>query len=177
MKKYFFVHKSEISIFQEKGRCLRSLLKILFFAYISENINISGKNKLFRDHLRKIVFFPYIRKYQNSKKTFREKWTYFEITLKKSFLPIFSKIWTYLRKRRFLRSFWKKIIFCRYLCKYQHFVVKHVFYMFFVHKSVNIYISRKKQVFILFLLLLLSLLVTSVTRWNLIINSTSTYNL
>ena len=115
-----------------------------FFSIYPAVSTFRGKGSYLETTFKKIVFCPYIRKYQNSKKTFREKWTYFEITLKKSFLPIFSKIWTYLRKRRFLRSFWKKIIFCRYLCKYQHFVVKHVFLYVLVKNRflfINLWIS------------------------------------
>ena len=65
-----------------KYRCLWSLCKP-FYEHNSFNINISSKRSFFEITLKKIVFCPYLRNYQHSRK---------KTSFNRLFLPICPKI-------------------------------------------------------------------------------------
>ena len=110
-KKLFFaficqtIHISaKITIFWDHLKKIDFFIKKSFFAFICQTIHISAKIMTFWDHLKNINFLPKNRYLRLSAKlyTFRQKWRYFEITLKE----IISC---------------QKIVFCVYLDKYTHF--------------------------------------------------------
>ena len=66
-----------IAIFRGKGCFLDIIWKKSFFAHMPKNVNISKKRFFFWDNFEKIVFWPYIRKYQH----FEEKKIFLLISL------------------------------------------------------------------------------------------------
>ena len=97
-KKSFFVHICDQHFVKESY--FKITLKKSFFAHISENMNISRKTKLFRNH-RKLCYFeitwssllknPLHPKTSTFQEKHREKLIFFGITLKNRFYPYIRK--------------------------------------------------------------------------------------
>ena len=136
-----FVHRLKYINISQKGRYFENILKKSSFAYISENMNILIKRMFSWDNFEIKCFLSIFPKIS----TFRGKIRYFEITLKNHiFGNIFENVakllfiyseeyivsWEqykkYLKKVVFLDLF-KKIVFCPYFRKYQHFEENDVF--------------------------------------------------
>ena len=160
-RKSFLCINPYISVFQGKRHNFGIILKQSFLVHKFVNINISTKITLFLVIFEKVVFCPYIGKYQHIEKStlFRHHfWNSFFIYLaentniSRKITYFDSKMLTYRWKRWFLRSFWRNRFLCinPYISVFQgeshHFgiILKT---SFLIHKFVNIKISTKIALF------------------------------
>ena len=131
---------------------MRSLWKKMFFVHMSKNFTISGKLTLYPDHFEKVVFGPYLRKYQNSiKRCFSLDW-------KKSNKD--NILWSHVKNHFYSKMCFslitfnnhhnlhninytrKKTVFCDHMWKF-NFIRK----TFFAHNSLKINFTRKTTMF------------------------------